>query len=255
MSATRHTLSRLMPAIAGRIARRILVNYRVKLEALAPLLPQGFRPKQVRGRGMAGICLIRLEQVRPRGLPRWCGVSSENAAHRIAVEWDEDGVTREGVFIPRRDTNRWFNRLAGGRLFPGCHHRAEFEVCEDEGTISVDVRRGDGAMSLKVSGRKTNNLSQSSVFSDLDEASAFFQAGALGWSPTSSGKEWDGLELHCPLWRMAPLEVTEVHSSFFDPLGDDAQFDSAFLMLGLDHEWHAKGRRPMPNVDCDCLDS
>ena len=106
------------PIIRGVIDRRILVNYRVDPDVLARILPAPFRPKLVNGMGMAGVCLIRLKHIRPRFLPAFLGISSENAAHRIAVEWDQDGEKKEGVFIPRRDTSSWLNTLAGGRLFP-----------------------------------------------------------------------------------------------------------------------------------------
>src|SRR5258708_37019501 len=115
-----------IPIIRGLIDRRILVNFRVDPDALARLLPAPFRPKMAKGAGMAGVCLIRLKKVRPRFLPAFVGISSENAAHRIAVEWDENGFTREGVFIPRRDTSSWLNTWLGGRLFPGVHHHAGF---------------------------------------------------------------------------------------------------------------------------------
>ena len=91
-------------------------------------LPAPFRPKLVAGWGMAGICLIRLAGMVPAFLPLPCGLASENAAHRIAVQWDENGFVREGVFIPRRDTNALLNRLAGGRLFPGAHQAAKFII-------------------------------------------------------------------------------------------------------------------------------
>src|SRR5215468_7943504 len=94
-----------IPIIRGVIDRRILVNFRVDAEILARLLPPPFRPKLVNGAGMAGVCLIRLKHIRPRLLPSFLGISSENAAHRIAVEWDQDGAVREGIFIPRRDTS------------------------------------------------------------------------------------------------------------------------------------------------------
>src|SRR4051812_24844935 len=108
-----------LPVIAGLIERRILVNYRVDPKVLAPLLPPPFRPQLVHGQAMAGICLIRLRGVRPRWLPARLGISSENAAHRAAVEWVENGITRQGVYIRRRDSNSWLNAAAGGRLFPG----------------------------------------------------------------------------------------------------------------------------------------
>src|SRR5207237_1213317 len=92
-----------IPVIRGVIDRRILVNYRIAPAALARVLPPPFRPKLIHGTGMAGVCLIRLKHVRPRLLPPWLGIASENAAHRIAVEWDDGGERREGVYIPRRD--------------------------------------------------------------------------------------------------------------------------------------------------------
>lgn len=44
-----------IPVMRGVIDRRILVNYRVDPEVLAPLLPAPFRPKLVGGFGMVGI--------------------------------------------------------------------------------------------------------------------------------------------------------------------------------------------------------
>src|SRR5581483_8075608 len=94
-----------IPVIKGIIKRRLLVNFRADAAVVQRLIPEPFRPKLHQGYSIVGICLIRLEQIRPVGLPALIGISSENAAHRFAVEWtDESGVHREGVFIPRRDT-------------------------------------------------------------------------------------------------------------------------------------------------------
>ena len=147
-----------VPAIRGVIERRILVNYRVRPEVIAPLLPPPFRPKIVQGWGMVGICLIRLSGVRPaflpECLPEWAGLASENAAHRSAVEWDDGGVVREGVYVRRRDTNSRLNTLAGGRIFPGVQHHAEFRVKEAADDYSVELRSDDGVTSMTVRGRR-----------------------------------------------------------------------------------------------------
>jgi hypothetical protein len=90
-----------LPVLCGIIERRMLVNYRVDPAVLAATLPPPFRPKLHRGYGAAGICLIRLRRVRPRFVPSWLGISSENAAHRAAVEWDEGENVRGGVFHAR----------------------------------------------------------------------------------------------------------------------------------------------------------
>ena len=80
-----------IPTIRGSIDRRILANFRVDPEVLATILPSPFRPQTVNGFGIAGICLIRLKHIRTKNFPAFLGISSENAAHRIAVEWDAEG--------------------------------------------------------------------------------------------------------------------------------------------------------------------
>lgn len=235
-----------LPAMRGVIERRMLVNFRCDPATVAQLLPGPFRPKLVRGYAMAGICLIRLGDVRPGFMPAAVGLTSENAAHRIAVEWDEAGATREGVFIPRRDTSSWLNRLAGGRLFPGEHRAATFTVWETPERLKLEMRAADDGAFVRVAARVTDALPEGSVFRDMEEASRFFLGGALGWSARTGAGEFDGLELCCDLWRMEPLVVEHVESSFFGdsslfPPGT-ATFDSAFLMRDIAHEWRARGR-------------
>lgn len=55
------------PRVRGDIERRLLVNYRVDPDVVA--------------------------RIRPAGAPKWVGLRSENAAHRVAVEWrDPEGA-------------------------------------------------------------------------------------------------------------------------------------------------------------------
>jgi hypothetical protein len=117
-----------LPTMCGTIERRLLVNYRVDPAVLQAVLPEPFRPWLVDDCGVAGVCLIRLGSLRPVGLPAWIGPTTENAAHRIAVERDGDNGICRGVFIPRRDTSSRVTHLVGGRLFPGEHHHADFRV-------------------------------------------------------------------------------------------------------------------------------
>src|SRR5262245_30049211 len=242
-----------IPVIRGVIDRRILVNYHVEPSVLAPLLPPPFRPKVVHGVGMVGICLIRLKKVRPAFLPSWLGISSENAAHRAAVEWDENGTVREGVYVRRRDTNSRLNAWAGGRLFPGIHHHAKFTVEETVDRYHVALRSDDGVTSMEVRGRRADVLPASSVFGSLEEASAFFRAGSLGYSATPHPSRFQGLELRCRNWRAEPLGVERMRSSFFEDESlfpkRSIGFDCALLMRGIEHEWHGK-----PDLCCSLED-
>ena len=236
-----------IPVIEGLIDRRILVNFRVDPTVLAPLLPAPFRPQLANGAGMAGVCLIRLKQIRPRGLPGFLGISSENAAHRIAVEWDEGGTACQGVYIPRRDTSSRLNTLVGGRLFPGVHHHATFDVRETAEDFHVALASADGSTRVEVDGRVATDLPSGSIFRSLAEASRFFERGALGYSETRVPGTYDGLELRSRDWRVEPLDVTRLESSFFSdtdrfPKGS-AVLDCALLMRHIHHEWH--GRTPL----------
>ncbi|MBS0208375.1 MAG: DUF2071 domain-containing protein [Planctomycetes bacterium] len=233
-----------LPVVEGLIERRILVNFRVDPAVLARQLPAPFRPKLVADHALAGICLIRLGDVRPRGLPRALGVSSENAAHRIAVQWDEDGVYREGVFVTRRDTNSRFNTWVGGRLFPGVHHHARIASEETSGRYRVKLDSDDRAVRLLVDAHVASEWPGRSVFPTLAEASAFFATGSLGYSPALSPGAFDGLELSCRTWSMTPLVVNRIESSIFAdsnrfPTGS-VEFDSALLMCNIPHEWRQR---------------
>ncbi len=233
-----------VPVVRGIIDRRILVNYRVDPGVLASLLPECFRPKMIHGVGMVGICLIRLRHVRPRFLPAWLGIASENAAHRMAVEWDDGGLVREGVYVHRRDSGNRLNALAGGRVFPGVHHHARFTVSESDGRYHVALHSDDATTSLSVTCRCAARLPKSSVFSGIEEASAFFRGGFLGYSATPDPRRLHGLQLHCRTWQVEPLEVVEARSSFFEnealfPRGS-IELDCALLMRNVEHEWRAQ---------------
>jgi Uncharacterized conserved protein (COG2071) len=233
-----------IPTIHGVIERRILVNFTVEPDIIQKIIPAPFRPKIYKGKAIVGICLIRLKHIRPKGLPSFMGLSSENGAHRIAVEWAENGETKEGVFVPRRDTSSYLNTLAGGRIFPGRHFHAAFDVKEAAGHYHVAFKSSDGT-SISIDGDKTEKLNPDSIFENLDKASKFFEGGSLGYSP--NGDKYEGLQLKTFNWKVEPLQVTSVQSSFFEneelfPKGS-VQFDNALLMTQIHHEWYAVGQK------------
>lgn len=234
-----------LPVINGLIRRRLLVNFRVDAEIMRRYLPPPFRPKLHRGYAIAGICLIRLEQIRPGWLPGFCGISSENAAHRIAVLWDEpSGETREGVFIPRRDTGSWLNHFAGGRIFPGEHSLADFSVTDESSRISMSIRARDGRMTIQLRAHESDSLPESSCFESLAESSTYFEGGSVGYSVTRDCCRLDGIRLQTDGWQVRPLTVEHVESSFFAdesafPAGT-VTFDHALIMRELIHQWHGE---------------
>jgi hypothetical protein len=232
-----------LPNVHGLIKRRLLINYRVDPAIMSRQLPLPLRPKLHENSAIAGICLIRLEDVRPRRFPLALGISSENAAHRIAVVWEDESGSHEGVYIPRRDTASLVNRLAGGRLFPGEHHRATFHVSEDERCIALHMRSADGQADVDVVARMADQLPATSRFKTMSDASAFFEPGATGYSTTSCHNRLDGVVLKTEFWQLEPLAVERAYSSYFDdrdrfPRGSIC-FDCGLVMRNIPHQWEA----------------
>lgn len=227
-----------IPTIHGYIDRRILINYTIDPETARKNIPSPFRPKLYKGRAIGGICLIRLKNIKPKGLPDFIGISSENGAHRFAVEWDEDGTVKEGVYIPRRDTSSLINSYAGGRIFPGRHHHAKFSVEEINGRYSVGFVSEDNT-SLAIEALEAHEYPKNSVFSTIDEVSVFFEKGCVGYSPNKNG--FDGIKLSTYNWKVSPLKILNIRSSYFEneilfPKGS-ISFDNALLMQDIEHQW------------------
>jgi hypothetical protein len=186
--------------------------------------------------------LIRLEELRPKGLPAGAGISSENLAHRIAIRYPSDEGLADGVFIWRRETDRALVALLGGRLFPGVHDRARFDVRESGGGLSYDVRshHGDSDVALRV--RSVDEWEPTRLFRAFDDVRSFFERGDCGFSCSLKGDSLEGIRLRSLAWDMSPLAVDEVHSAFYSdrerfPSGSIG-LDGAVLMRGVPHEWH-----------------
>jgi uncharacterized protein YqjF (DUF2071 family) len=232
-----------LPRVDGRIARRILVNFRIEPGVARRLIPRVFDLTMVDGAAMAGVCLIRLERLRPVHLPGVAGLASDNVAYRFAVTWQDGGMTRDGVYIPRRDTSSALQARLGGRIFPGEYGRASVRADERGGEIAIDVDTlaHDGDVHLRA--HEAAALPSGSVFASLDDASAFLQRGAAGYSATRAGNRLDGLLLTTHGWSVRPLSVDSIESSFFDDTGrfppGSVIFDNALIMRNLAHDWRA----------------
>lgn len=231
-----------MPSIRGVIKRRLLVNFRVDPEVIQRFLPEGLSPKLQGDHAIAGICLIRLEQIRPSLIPWPVGLSGENAAHRVAVKWrDADGADREGVYIPMRHTNSSLILLVGGRIFPGVHKRAIFDVTDSGTDIDISIRATAGDMNVALRAKSAGQLPAGSTFPSMAAASEFFRGGSVGYSPGRERGRLEGLKLVSPEWRVDPLAISDVHSSWLSdtsrfPAGS-TEFDCALVMRDIAHHW------------------
>ena len=66
-------MSYFFPSLTAVIERRLLINYALDPSVAADLLPRGLRPQLVNGSAVAGVCLIRLADMRTPWMPRALG--------------------------------------------------------------------------------------------------------------------------------------------------------------------------------------
>jgi hypothetical protein len=174
-------------------------------------------------------------------------VRTENAAHRVAVEWDTRHGVATGVYVPMRVSGSRLTTLLGGRVVPGLHRLARFDLGGRDGRYEVAIESGHG-LSVDVVATESDHVT-SAVFDDLDTASHFFESAPIGWSPDHRGR-LEGMRMTVSWWRVRPLRIESMASSWFDdptrfPPGS-LQLDCGLLMDGLTARFEAVG--PAPQV-------
>jgi len=234
-----------VPIMRSVVQRRLLINYRLDPELAAAIVPAPFEPQLVNGYAVVGICMIRLAEVRPRGVPAALGLTSENAAHRFAVQWHDGVDLRTGVYIPERHSGSLANVAVGGRVFPGVHEWADFRVTETATEIAVAFDARDSRCHVDAAAVISSELTDSKLFASTDAASDFFRASPAGYSPNHRAARLEGVELHTRAWSIEPAVIHHVSSSMFDdrerfPVGS-IDLDSALVMRNVPAEWHGIG--------------
>jgi hypothetical protein len=171
-------------------------------------------------------------------------MTSENAAHRFAVEWtDELGAVRQGVYISRRHTDSAINQLAGGPVFAMEHDLADFSVTDRDGSLDLEMQSRNGEFVVKVRGNESDVFPAESCFKSLQEVSAFFEAGNVGYSPLEGRNQLSGTELWMPDWKVGAFAASDARSSYFEDLvrfpAGSITYDHSLIMRDLRHEWRS----------------
>ena len=239
LNGSRTSMKTTLPALRAIMDRGILVNYRVDPLILDRLVPRPFRVKRIHCWGLASVLLIRLRNSPPTGGPEALGQTTENATYQVAVQRDEDGIAREGVYILSRHTNSRPNALAEWRIFPGAHELARFNIHECGGLHKIELQTRREDQDLKLLCRESDNWPAGSIFTDQDEAWESFRRGCPGDSPTPEMELHGRTKLHPLAWRMTPMRVDHIDAPFFRnprlfPPGS-THLDSVLLMRDLDH--------------------
>lgn len=200
-------------------------------------IPASLELNVQKGYAIVGVCLIGLEQIRPKGFPAAIGLTSENMAHRVAVRYPADGAKQDGVFVWRRDTDQRLVSLLGGRLFPGVQGHATFDIAERENGVTFSAATSGGEADVSVDVEFRPDWRPTPAFGSFDEVSEFFRRGSCGFSCGADGT-LERMELRTLEWNLTPLEVHSWRAPFYQSRWP-VELDGALIMRRVAHEWHS----------------
>ncbi|HTN79565.1 MAG TPA: hypothetical protein VMK16_07820 [Acidimicrobiales bacterium] len=224
------------PVLQATLERRLLLTYRLDPDAVADLVPGPFWLHMVGGFAVGSITLDHVTALRPRGLPAAAGFTSQNAAHRIAVEWDQHGRKAAGTFVLSRHTSARRIAVAGDRLFPGLRMRADFDVDDRGPNVSVGFRGSDGS-AVDAEVVVDDDVGRSELFSAPQEGWRLAVRGAMTASLRRKAGELDWIDEHARGGRVRAASIERVTSSLFSAaLGTP---DSAIVARDVMIEWQA----------------
>lgn len=230
----------LLPNLSSRIDRRILFNLRVRPEYWRQTnrIPERFRPVEVKGWTIAGVCLIRLSRVRPKFFPESISGSTEGAAFRVACV-DTQAADSRCVAILNRWTNSFFVRCSDV-ITPMQHERAEFESLETGNEFELTVRLKHSSETCSIKAKRSRDWPADSVFDSVDEASNFFKEESQGHTVSASASGEcsqciGGVALNVHHWTVTPLAIE--NGSFPWLPADSCEIDHALLMEDANSTW------------------
>ena len=223
------------PVLLATLERRLLVIYRLEPEAVVHLVPAPFWPQLVNGFAVGSLTLDHVTGLRPRRLPSAAGFASENAAHRIAVEWLQNGRTATGTFVLVRHTSSRRIAALGDRFFPGQRERAGFEV-EDRGpNLRVACHSRDGATVIDAEVGEGGFTSE--LFASPEDVWRFCLRGAMTASLRQRGGVLDWIDERARGGVVRSASIERISSSVFPAaIGSP---DSAIVARDVTVEWRA----------------
>jgi hypothetical protein len=164
-----------------------------------------------------------------------CSMFAENAAHRVAVEWETPEGVQTGVFIPERHSSSLVPVLLGGRILPGKHSLAQFQVNETDTDFDVELTSKDNHVHVQT---HLSNEWDSSLFENWEQASNFYKNSPTGWSPKVNGVGEEGMSLTADNWSVKPAKTTLLKSSFYDAIpSSDITYDHTLVMQKISSHW------------------
>lgn len=213
----------------GTVEQRVIANYPVPPEALAPFVPAGARLWAQDGTAWLSACFVEMAGVRPAGLPAWVGLPFRYLVNRTMAEAPfPDGVRRKAVLVLEAFGDPALPRVLG-RVLGGAPFRpARIRWSRQGDGFRVQVHAGGRA----VYDARSRAGFGSRRFADLEAADQAILG--MAWGSHHDGAWRFFPETHDP-WQAHGLAVATAAYAFRDRLGVSVEADHAIAMERCPH--------------------
>ena len=241
----------------GRLSSCVLLSYRTPAAHVRHLVPPPLELVTHGAWAFWNVVACRVERMRPRGTPRWAGISYHHVAYRLLVRAPGaggGGRDLEGVYFVRSDADHSLVATGGNVASDFRFHRADIDL-RDETLIGGDLelhvigRRdalGDAALRVvPLADGDVESLAIGSPFRTAEQAAAFLKYRPLGIAVDPLGDRLHLAEVFRDErgWRERPLRVIEARWRFLEERGQtDLALERATLVAPIDYRWRL-GRR------------
>ena len=223
----------VLPSLEATLTRRVLVIYRADPVVLRRLVPAPLELATRNGCAVVGISLMRLAELRVRGMSSAMGLSAENMAHHAAIRYPAGRALSDGLFIWRRDTDSPLLAQLGGRLVPAEFRQASFAFREGT-SMAAEIRTERHEADVSFVATPDRYWRSTPIFRTREDACEFCCACECVFSCAWRDRRLFATRLPASPWEMTPLRILRLRSAFFEspkifPKGSIA-FDSAVLL-------------------------
>jgi hypothetical protein len=227
----------------GRLAECYLFHFNTPLKVAKNLLPAGIEPLIHRDRAILGIVLTRIEKMRPRGFPRFAGVSYWHLGYRYYVKARTgSGEEMEGLYFFRSDCDSGWIAM-GGQQFSRFDFRKMKLLRKKEGTcVRFEITAHDAQIQISIHSGEDPGLPLGSVFKDRSEADRILKYKPAALSVF--GEKLTVLQVHRneSEWHLDP-----VRAEFEWPMLEHLQatHDRSYRVRPIDYAWERARYLPL----------
>lgn len=220
-----------------------LVNFAVKPEALAQLVPWPIQLDLASGMAYLSIVIAKMDKMRPAFLPRELGISYLQVVYRVVVRSPRG---ERGVYFVRSDANNPLMSLAGDWLtfFRFHHSQIRMERADKLVNFDLEARPGDhanihAAYDLSTA---TETMPKSSAFSSLEQAKEFLVQLFAAFSYDPLEDRVSVVRIERGEWNVKVLADSEAcyewmqHGTALSSA--TSRLDSIFYVRDLPYLWH-----------------